>query len=389
MRRKAVAALLAVTFIAAACGSSSKSSSGTTTSTTAKASGPTVQVDGKAPNFHAGFLAYFPKTVSVHPGDTVDFHNNFSGEPHTITFGTLADADLAAAKADENAEQKLPPLLPEGPGDADQAAANECVIATATIPLKADDCHDAMDPFNGKQAFYNSGFLSADTNDWKLTLSDDIAPGTYGYFCLLHGTHMSGTVTVVDKDTDVPSADAVAASAEKERDAGVAKVTDAVAALAKGELPPFIKASPGQVLAGSGVDDPAAPAILDFGPKEVSVPVGGSVTWIGLGFHTISFNAPKDAYYALAKGDDGKYHANEKAFAPAGGPPAEAAPEGPPGPPKITDGGSWDGTGFRSTGVVMSFPPNLVGYKLTFSKAGTYGYVCLLHPGMTGTVKVG
>jgi len=26
-------------------------------------------------------------------------------------------------------------------------------------------------------------------------------------------------------------------------------------------------------------------------------------------------------------------------------------------------------------------------YSLTFTKAGTYSYICLIHPAMTGTVK--
>jgi hypothetical protein len=107
----------------------------------------------------------------------------------------------------------------------------------------------------------------------------------------------------------------------------------------------------------------------------------------------VSFNAPKEASLALLKGSDGGYHLNPKANDPAGGPgtppPSNGPPSGPPGPPKVTDGGSFDGTGFRSTGLVLSFPPSLLGYKLTFAKAGTYGYVCLIHPGMTGSVTVG
>jgi hypothetical protein len=101
----------------------------------------------------------------------------------------------------------------------------------------------------------------------------------------------------------------------------------------------------------------------------------------------VSFNAPKGADNSLVKGDDGGWHVNEKSQAPAGGP-AVAMNEGPPGPPKVTDGGSFDGTGFRSTGFVLSFPPALSAYKLTFTKAGTYGYICLIHPGMTGSVVV-
>ena len=391
MFRKAVVVLIALSFIAAACGDDDDDDGAASGSAS---DAITVEVDGTAPGFHAGFLAYFPKAVKVHPGDTVDFHNNFSGEPHTVTFGTLADAALGAAgTGDENgpppdAIAKMPQLLPEGPGDADPAAANECVIATGALPLSGDDCASADTPFDGKQAFYNSGYLPPETEDWELELADDIAPGTYGYYCLLHGTDMGGTVEVVDEDTDVPSADDVAKTAEAQRDAGIAKVKDVVASLKDGALPPFIESTPGQVLAGSGAEDPSAPLVLDFGPKAVSIKAGESVTWIGLGVHTISFNAPKDAYNALTKGDDGKFHANGKMSAPAGGPGAEPAPEGPPGPPKITDGGSWDGTGFRNTGVMFSFPPSLAGYKLTFTKPGTYGYVCLVHPGMTGSVKV-
>ncbi len=72
---------------------------------------------------------------------------------------------------------------------------------------------------------------------------------------------------------------------------------------------------------------------------------------------------------------------------PAGGngPP----PSGPPPPPAIADAGTWDGTGFHSSGLVLSFPPALSGYKLTFTKAGTYSYRCLIHDNMEGTVKVG
>src|SRR5205823_5744199 len=143
MIRKAFVLLAALALLGAACGSSSSHGGGS-------ASNPvTIQVDGKAPGFHGGFLHYYPKALTVHPGDSVDFHNNFSGEPHTVTFGTLADADLAAAKKDPNAAPHLPGLLPEGPGDANQAAANPCVIATGGVPQDGKGCNGTSVPFNG------------------------------------------------------------------------------------------------------------------------------------------------------------------------------------------------------------------------------------------------
>jgi plastocyanin len=400
--RLCLAATVALTLVATACGGSdAKTSSSASSSTTAKAptvktpANLTVEVDGKAPNFNSGFLAYFPKAVQAHPGEEVTFHNNFSGEPHTVTFGTLADAAIAAAaKADPNSETpppevaKLPQLLPDGPGDANQTAAKRCIVDTGELPKDGEGCNGTDVAFNGEQAFYNSGYLPPTEDNWKLKLADDIAPGTYSYFCLLHGTHMSGSVTVVPKGTTVPSPASVAAEAIKERDADLAKAEAAVAALPKGEIPGLVPAAPGQVLAGSGAEDPAAPGIEEFGPKNVKVAVGGSVTWLFVGPHTVSFNAPHEAQNALVKGDDGGWHVNPKAAEPAGGPPV-ATNDGPPGPPKVTNGGSWDGSGFRSTGLVASFPPALSAYKLTFTKAGTYGYICLIHPGMVGSVTVG
>jgi hypothetical protein len=83
-------------------------------------------------------------------------------------------------------------------------------------------------------------------------------------------------------------------------------------------------------------------------------------------------------------------------LAPAGGPGApQEAPSSTPrttgaGPPrpKVVDGGRYDGNGFRSSGAFFSFPPNLLGYSLTFTKPGTFPYLCTLHPGMGGVVQV-
>src|SRR3954468_10273505 len=91
MRRALLCVVVAVFSLGvAACGSSSKSSG---------AQSRTVQIDGTADKFNAAFLQYFPKRVTVHPGDTVDFHENWTGEPHTVTMGTLIDAALKAVDA--------------------------------------------------------------------------------------------------------------------------------------------------------------------------------------------------------------------------------------------------------------------------------------------------
>jgi len=69
-----------------------------------------------------------------------------------------------------------------------------------------------------------------------------------------------------------------------------------------------------------------------------------------------------------------------------------AAGEFPPpddAKPLLIDGGKWDGTGARSTGIIGSLPPRFIAVKQTFTKAGTYTLRCLVHPEMKGEVKVG
>src|SRR5207244_11180748 len=36
--------------------------------------------------FNLEAIAYFPDKLTVHPGDTVQFHSHFRGERHTVTF---------------------------------------------------------------------------------------------------------------------------------------------------------------------------------------------------------------------------------------------------------------------------------------------------------------
>jgi hypothetical protein len=55
---------------ASGCGGSKKSSSSPGSQTR------TVQMDGVTSAFHGSFLAYFPKTVMVHPGDSVRNRRN-------------------------------------------------------------------------------------------------------------------------------------------------------------------------------------------------------------------------------------------------------------------------------------------------------------------------
>src|ERR1700746_152046 len=106
-RLAAIMAVLAV--LGTACSSNdNKNKSASKTPPTQAQSGAIAQtyavsVDNKTDQFNGAFLAYFPNALTVHPGDTVDFGETFSGEPHSVTFGTLVDSGLAAASPDPSA----------------------------------------------------------------------------------------------------------------------------------------------------------------------------------------------------------------------------------------------------------------------------------------------
>lgn len=403
--RRYLCGAAAVLFLAAGCGSSdSNSDKGTAGGdTSGDQQTVVVNVDADTSSAPVAFTAYFPKKVSVHPGDTVDFAENFTGEPHTVTLGTLVTEGLAKADPaaqDEPVElKKIPALLPDGPGDAIQAAAQPCFLPAGEDPPASDACSKAQQKqgeFTGTETYYNSGFL-ADGDHFKVTLAKDIAPGTYSYFCTLHRAGMSGEITVVAADQTAQTADEVAKAGEKELSTKLASLGTTLTAIKAGTLPPFLPtASPTSVIVGGGSQDVQDAVPVLFGPDSTSVKVGGKVTWTVLGPHTITFGSTEALRTFIAKAPDGAVHVNPDSFAPAGGagqpqpdpnapPPDENAP---PGPPTPIDGGSYNGDGLHSSGLVLSFPPQLFSYSITFSKAGSYSYVCLIHPDMKGTVNV-
>jgi plastocyanin len=396
--RRVIVLLAGVALTAAACGNNANEA----TQSEAPSTGPqtrTVLVDSKTPAFNGAFLSYFPASVQVRPGDTVVFKEMWTGEPHSVTAGTLVEKCLTAAKAaGEPTEGGAPPadcatlptMLPEGPGDAHQNAAQPCFLDTGAPPTDKENkpCAKAatQPAFNGKQTYYNSGFLP-EGKSFTVKIDDSTAPGAYRYYCNLHGPEMQGTINVAAKGTTIPTQSAVDQTAAAELKSTVDKVTGPYQGTKAGQSP--IKGN----LAGLGVQEAQNAGINEFIPNSITAKVGQKVSWTIFGPHTITFGSTITPGGFIVVSPDGSVHLNPQAMGPAGGPGAPSPPSGPPpsGPPSVVktfDGGKYDGTGVKSTGFVGSFPPALLGWTLTFTKAGTYPYVCLIHPGMTGNVQV-
>lgn len=416
----------------------------------------TVNVDGKSDNFNLATLAYFPNQLSVHPGDTIEFKEIFTGEPHTVTFGKLVDAALTAvdkmappggapgagptggspaasptggsstaspAGASPGATptsagspgtgggpagelaaspgagpggppaggpppelMKLPDVFGPPPTFAplNQSAGQACFLDTGEPPVSpaggAAACPKVEQPeFNGNQAFFNSGFLAEDET-FTMKFADNISPGDYSFMCLVHREGMRGKLTVAEAAADIPAPDEVEDKGREE----LAKREQALTGV-KEEID---KASADKAAAGAGSPEVMDALVAEFGPKEVSIPTGGTVTWNVFLFHTIALNGPEDAVGDLVEEQDGTIRLNEKATAPSKAPKPPPIVFGPGGKPSTTTA-TWDGTGYFNSGTLASFPGAEVTYRVRFTRAGTYQLQCNLHPDMEGTVKVG
>jgi plastocyanin len=377
-------------------------------STGAKAQTFTVSLDGKASGFNGVFTAFFPNDLKVHPGDTVRFRlPRFSGEPHTVTFGTLVDSAVAkidklGPKATFADQETSPELLKnpdvfvhdfthlKGPPKPNKSALLPCFMDSGVPPLSltggAPACPKRTQPaFDGKQSFYNLGMLNEDGASATMDLSKDIAPGTYSFICLVHRGGMTAKVTVVDKSAAIDSP-AQATSRGKQQ---LAKIVSGL----RPAVDQWRRATVSSAVAGVPAPNVINGLVAEFGPKQVSVPVGGTVSWNAFFFHAFSLKTPEDAVGIFVRGADGNWTFNPKSGPPYNGPPPPIESEDFPPPnsghPIVYDGGAFDGKAFHSTGIFGSVPPILVTYKLRFTSPGTYQLRCLVHPDMKATVKVG
>ncbi|MDR7543519.1 MAG: plastocyanin/azurin family copper-binding protein [Armatimonadota bacterium] len=125
------------------------------------------------------------------------------------------------------------------------------------------------------------------------------------------------------------------------------------------------------IRAGSSRDDQALQALL-FLPKAVTINEGDTVQWaVGASDHTIYFPAGQQPPDLIVPGTT----KNELLWNPA---------VVLPTPTK-----TYDGIGPLSGGVLSSADPKAPKrYAVTFTKAGTYTYLCMFHPGMEGTITV-
>ena len=355
-----------------------------------------VQIDGRTDEFNAIFNAYFPNILKVHAGDTVRFRSVFRGEPHTVTAGNLVTDGLAKFEKDlaENADARdhavhelvqIPDMFPLT-SNANQVSAQPCFIAEGE-PMQGpgpNPCEPVEQPdFDEDKLFYNSGWIR-DGKVFELRVSEEAEVGTYRFWCALHRSGMTGTLEVVPDSEKIPIPAEVTA-------AGKAALAEKVEEL-RAPLATAKQRTGPDVVGGVATDLIPEFSVAEFVPRDVSIPVGGAVTWTITGPHSISFNTDESMHTGFFTSSDHRVHVNPWTFFPIiseGQPtfPPIPPPAGPPPPQIVVEGGAWDGREVWSSGLMLSYPPPA--YRMTFTQAGTYPYRCLLHPDMEGTVRVG
>ena len=459
MRRIVVTALLVV-LVSGACGGGDTGER-------------RVLVDFSHDEFATFVLANFPKRVTVRPGQTLVFQQTWTGEPHTVTGGTLVNDSLKkgavwlqffnAFDVLSRSGAKLPD--PENPGNVTFPEFVETVKSAKAVSARnnfidlwnrlraqgvalpdlvnppnvtfddvtkqidqlsesafdgllfaSDDdgniaqnvgqsCYskDGGPPtdvkqacsaaqqrqpaFDGTQSFYNSGILKYEGpngNTYRMKLADDIKPGTYYFYCAIHGPGQLSEVEVRGRGTKVPSQSQVSKEAREELDEFIdplAKIYER--ARTRGEVTVGDETVKGPF---AGLYDPRQDhaGINEFVPKTLRAKVNAPITWRMMGAeHTITFSVPR--YFPIVEfGTPGGIRFNPKLRGPAGGAPKPPEQDGQ-GVFKI-DGGTYSGDGFWSSGLVGATP--YLEYTLRIAKPGTYNYACLIHPPMVGKVIV-
>jgi len=196
--------------------------------------------------------------------------------------------------------------------------------------------------------------------------------GTYTYLCSIH-VGMGGSVNVVANGQGVDTQAAIDARR-------TAQVNGDLATKAL----PAVMANRGQLVTPSATVGVAAGVqagladSLRFFPERVTIHVGDSVSWIWRTEetpHTVTFFGGKPAPEVVmpqpqANGPP-RLQLNPAVLAPAGA------------------AGDWDGGSYLNSGFLQPMPHQPAPeFGVHFSTAGTFDYVCLLHPGMQGTIVV-
>jgi plastocyanin len=290
-------------------------------------------------------LLFLPKEITVNEGDTVLWA--LGGSDHSIFFP---------------ADQKPPDLII--PGKAKGVLLWNPVIFLPSM----QKTYDGSGPLSGGVIGQEMGLPKT----YQVTFTK---AGTYKYVCMFH-PGMEGAVTVQAAGTANPKTQAeYTKMAVEQANAAIAKAKELRQA-----TKPVVAGEPGKRtftldMVGSPKD---MATFYRFAADRLEIKRGETVTWVmkdPTELHTVSFGVGNKPFDIVTVKPEPKgppqFLVNMQTFVPAGG--------------KVHTG-----KGFYNSGFILPGPPGVQSYSLTFSRSGTYEYICATHLifGMKGTIVV-
>lgn len=312
-------------------------------------------------------MPFYPAHLWIDQGDSVTWTAN-AAEIHTVTFLS------SESPCPQDSLCALPPGF--NPGD-----------PTMSIP------HGGA-VYDGS-SYYSSGVLTTAKdgamplppfvhvrNQYTLTFPSTLAPGTYTYYCLVHGKMMQGKIIVQAAGTPYPFTQKQ--YNQRDRAAIRSDFADGMRLwkTARKKAAALSRKNGPTVLAGA-MDDRTM--VMRFVPHTITTRVGGKVHFLATRMgepHVVTFGDDKTG---------------------CGAPPCD--PSRPWNTVITSDGneaasypghnGGFTGSPTElNSGVLLGAPPSMTGapqqLTLTLTKRGSYPYSCALHDymGMLGTVAV-
>jgi plastocyanin len=307
---------------------------------------------------------FYPKTTTVRVGDTVDW--KFFGF-HSVYFPKKGGGNASFVRADPTLKynDKDPAGNPFYFNGRPQLIANPAAVFAL-----------GGKSYNGTRVT-SSGVPDPEKRSFSYKLKF-IKAGSYTYFCTIH-PKMKGTVRVKGKSAGVPSAKA-------DKRAVARQVATTIAELKRNDKR---RSASGNVIEVGR--DTTNTSLLNFFPQKRSVPVGTPVEFrmspSTNELHTVTFGS------AVVLGTGGYAEKlGRSLLSPLPGTGQNGPPKlGIPGPlffPSDQGALSFDGSqhgGFLNSGG-LGEPPLARRKQFTFTKAGTYTFVCLIHPEMRGLI---
>jgi plastocyanin len=316
---------------------------------------------------------FYPESITVNVGDSVNWKHDSGVEPHTVT---LLGPDGMFPQA------FLPPTGPGPNGGPPNIEINPAVAFAS-----------GANTYDGS-AYVNSGLMAADIpgpKEYKLTFTK---AGTYKFVCMIHAVQLpDGTIIGMQGSVTVQAAGAALPKTPAQVMADAQAMTAADEAAAMAEEPKakesVVTTKPGpdgtmihHVNTGYQLPVGELGAILDyerFSPEDIEISAGDTVEWSSPtphSFHDVIFGDEPEGFLIEPQ--------------PAGPPKVfiNAAVAFPMGSNVHT------GTGVYGSGTIggPEDPPEvgIPSYSLTFAETGRYEYICAYHyhNGMDGTVVV-